>query len=311
MRSAARISIVLWISVLICWGCAGSRDALKNIPTAINQVNPAKGLNKKIAIALTQTPPSAIGRQVGDLFFKSLLDAIRDDGSHLQLVTRQDTQWPEYLNEMIQEAGLSGHYLDLAEKIRLAGFNAWAFARIEKMWPVTRKTGIFYFRKDSYFIYVEVSFAVYDPFTGAKIIDDVVETSTKVSEDDSIAFAAGEAVEIDNLNEIIEEIGSDLGERAAEILNDQPWLTSVVEVEGDRILLSAGTQSGLQGGERLAVFEGRRTIDGQNGERFIVPGNKVGDLEVVRVSEQVSEAKAQATSGAAKIQVGDIAVAVK
>lgn len=311
MRSAVRISVVLWISVLICWGCAGSRDALKNIPTAINQVNPAKGLNKKIALALTQTPPSALGRKVGDLYFKSLVDAIRDDGPHLQLVTRQDTQWPENMTEMIQAAASSGHFLDLAEKVRLTGFNAWACARIEKIWPVARKTGILWFRKDKYFIYVELSFAVYDPFTGAKILDDVVETSAKVSEDDYNAFKSAGAVEIESLNETIVDIASDLGEHAAKVINDQPWQTSVVGVEGGRILLSAGTQSGLQAGDRLAVFEGRRTMDGQNGERFIVPGTKVGDLEVVRVAEQVSEAKEQAASGGSKIQAGDIAVAVK
>ncbi len=311
MRSAARISVVLWISVLICWGCAGSRDALKNVPTAINQVNPAKGLNKKIALALTQTPSSAIGRRAGDLYFKSLVDAIRDDGRHLQLVTRQDTQWPDNMTEMIQAAALSGHFLDLAEKIRLAGFNAWACARIEKIWPVTRKTGIFWFRKDSYFIHLELSFAVYDPFTGAKILDDVVETSAKVSEDDYNAFKSAAAVEIDNLNETIVEIASDLGEHAAKVLNDQPWQTSVVGVEGGRIVLSAGTQSGLRAGDRLAAFEGRRIMEGQNGERFIVPGNKIGDLEVVRVSEQASEAKERAASDGGKIQAGDIAVAVK
>jgi len=158
---------------------------------------------------------------------------------------------------------------------------------------------------------VELTFSVYDPFTGAKILDDVVETSTKISEDDSIAFASAEAVEIENLNETIADVASDLGEHAAKVLNDHPWQTSVVGVEGGRILLSAGTQSGLRAGDRLAVFEGRRIIDGQNGERFIVPGNKIGDLEVVNVAEQVSEAKEQAASGATKIQAGDIAVAVK
>ncbi len=311
MRSAARISIVLWISILICWGCAGSQDALKNTPTGINQIKPAKGLNKKIAIDLTQTPASAVGRELGGLYFKTLVDAIHDDGRHLQLVTRQDAQWPDYLTKMIQDAALSGHSLDLAEKLRLAGFNGWASARIEKMWPVTSKSGILWFRRNTYHIFVELTFAVYDPFTGAKIIDQVVETSAKISEDEKFDFASGDAIEIDSLNEAIVDIASDLGEHAAKVLNNLPWQTSVVGVEGDRIFLSAGTQSGLQAGERLAVFGGRRILDGQNGERFIVPGNKVGEIEVVRVAEQVSEAKGQAVLDSAKIQVGDIAVAVK
>jgi len=311
MRSAAGICVVLGITILICWGCAGSKDTLNHIPATINTVNPAKGLNKKIAIALTHTPPSAIGRQIGDLYLKSLIDAIRDESHQLQLVTIQDADWPAGMTELLTKAALPENVLALAEKVRQAGYNGWACARIENMWPVTKKTGIFWFRKEHYFLFMQLTFTVYDPFSGAKLFDEVVEASTAISEDDYSAFKSGETIELENLDEAVGDVARDLGERAAKALDHQPWLTGVTRVEGNRIFLSAGGQAGLRSGERLAVFEGRRILEGQNGARFIIPGYKVGEIEVVMVAERTSEAKDRTAAGDTKIHAGDIAVAIK
>jgi hypothetical protein len=310
MRSAARICVVLCTTILICWGCAGSKDILKSVPATINTVNPAKGLNKKIAIALTHTPPTAIGRQVGDLYLRSLIDAIHAEGHQLQLVTSRDADWPDDMTGLVQETLMPGNVLELAAKVRLAGYNGWASARIENMWPVTRKTGFFWFRKDRYYIFLQLTLAVYDPFSGAKIFDEVVETSIEVGEDGYNAFKSGAAVDLENLNEAIADVASDFGEHAAEAINRQPWLTGVVRVEGDRIFLSAGVQAGLRGAERLAVFEGRRIVEGQNGARFIIPGYEVGEIEIVHVTERMSEAKDLTAADGTNIQAGDIAVAI-
>ena len=311
MRSAVRSCVVLCITILICWGCAGTKDTLKNIPATLNTVTPAKGLNKKIAIALTHTPPSAIGRQIGDLYLKSLIDAIRDEDHQLQLVTSQDADWPDDMTALLQQAELPENVLALAEKARLAGYNGWACARMENMWPVARKSGIFWFRKDHYFLFIQLTFTVFDPFSGAKIVNEVVETSTTISEEDFNAFKSGEAIDLENLNEAVVDVAKDLGEHAAEVLNRQPWKTGVVRVEGNRIFLAAGSQAGLRGGERLAIFEGRRILNGQNGARFIIPGYKIADIEIVHVTERMSEAKDQTAAGSTKIQAGDIAVAIK
>jgi len=311
MRSAARSCVVLCVTILVCWGCAGSKDALKKVPATINTVAPAKGLNKIIAIALTHAPSSAIGHQIGDLYLKSLIGAIRDEGHLLQLVTSQDADWPVDMTELLQKAALPENVLAVAEKARLAGFNGWACARIEDIWPNTTKSGIFWFRKTHYFIFMELTFTVFDPFSGAKIFNEVVETSTEISEDDFSAFKSGQAIDLENLDEAVSDVAGELGKHAAEALNRQPWQTSVIRVEDNRIFLSAGGQGGLRGGERLDVFEGRRILDGQNGARFIIPGYKVGDIEIVHVAEKMSEAKDQTAAGSTKIQAGDIAVAVK
>jgi hypothetical protein len=274
-------------------------------------VEPAKGFRKTIAVTLTRTMPSHFGRRIGDLYYRALIDALKDQDPRLQLVTRTDGRWPDNLAEMDQENTRPDNALALAEKARIAGLNGWANARVENLQPVARKTGILWFRKERYFIFAELSFSLYDPFTGAKIIDKVVEASTSVSEADYNAMRTGRAVAVADFDEAVIDIGADIGEHAAEALKDQPWQTAVIGVQGDRVFLSAGASAGLRGGERLAVFAGRRIIEGQDSERFVVPGPEVGLIHIVQVAEGVSEAKVESASDGNRIQAGDIAVAVK
>lgn len=311
MRSAVRLCLVLSIAIFVCGGCAGSKDLLDSIPATINTVKPAKDLSKKIAVALTYAPPSVLGRRVGELYLKTMLDTLRDEGPRLQVVSNLDADWPDGMTELLQSATLPENVLKVAEKIRLEGYNGWASARIEDIWPQARKSGFLWFRKERYTLFLQLTFAVYDPLSGAKIFDQVVETSTRIGEEDYQALKSGEALEIESLDETVEDVAEDLGEDAAEALQHQPWEASVVRVEGGRIYLSAGGQAGLQTGARLAVFEGRRLLEGQNGARFVMPGYKVGEIEIVTLGDRGCEARDLSSDQGSKIQAGDIAVAIQ
>jgi hypothetical protein len=87
-----------------------------------------------------------------------------------------------------------------------------------------------------------------------------------------------------------------------------PWQSSVIDIRSDRLVLPAGLRAGLRPDDRLVVFEGRRTIDGRQGERFIVPGKRLAEVRIISIGEQVAEASGQDIGS---VQVGDILVPVK
>ena len=83
------------------------------------------------------------------------------------------------------------------------------------------------------------------------------------------------------------------------------WMASVAVVEGQIVTLATGRLAGLKDGDRLAVFEGRKIVTGQNGDKYIAPGFKLGEIRIT----SVEEAKARATmEQPADIQPGDIAL---
>lgn len=309
MRRVRVLSIaVLMFLAFMCWGCAGSADGEKKMTPTLATVKPAKGYVKKIAVTLAYEPPTAMGKQMGTLFFDTLVQSIKAEGKRIQLVTPGDEGFPAFMANLSQQPARGVNAIDLAKNGRLAGYNGLVAASLRGIRPYTKKSGILWFRKVRYYISFDLTVDLYDPLTAAKIIGVVEEASIKVSDIEYEAFQEGIDADVEDLKEEIVEFGEDIGELVAEALDDRFWRTSVVKVENQRIYLPAGRQAGLSPGVRLSVFEGRQVIESQANERFIVPGPHVDTIKITSVGRDVAEAVA---SGDGEIRVGDIAVPVK
>ena len=69
------------------------------------------------------------------------------------------------------------------------------------------------------------------------------------------------------------------------------WVGYILEVSGQRVVLSAAADSGLKPGEVLDVFDNNRVIQGVDDVHFFVPGLKVGEIEVTAVFTDRVEAR--------------------
>ena len=74
-------------------------------------------------------------------------------------------------------------------------------------------------------------------------------------------------------------------------VRDQPWDGYITEINGDRYVVPSGTNVGLETGDILEVFDSSRTMEGVGGQRFFIPGLKIGEIEVVTIAENRLEAK--------------------
>jgi hypothetical protein len=311
MRSAARIVVVLGLLVCYGWGCSGTKSALHAIPPSLLTLPALKNHVTRIAVLLTHTPETVIGREVGALYVTQLVEAMRKEDRHLQLVTAQDPELPVFFADLLRPGAQMPDAFDLAAAARSAGYQAWAIARIESIRTHEERTGILWFRRTKHIIFFDLTLAVYDAFTGAKLSDDVIESSTKISAEEFEAFQTGAWADLEDLREAITDQSADLGEKVAKTLERKRWCAAVVKVQDDRVFLASGSRVGMGAGDRLAVLDGQRTIQGQNGERFIVPGFEVGQIEIVHVADEMSEGKVLDQQGGNKIQSGDIAVPIK
>ena len=83
--------------------------------------------------------------------------------------------------------------------------------------------------------------------------------SDKVSRDASLATAL-----------------ADLALRVGDVVNLTPWYGRVFAVEGERVYLNAGRESGIQVGQKLKVYRGSRVMAGIGFD----PGTQVTTLEI-------------------------------
>ena len=197
---------------------------------------------------------------------------------------------------------------NIAQEARLRGFQGFLTASISGISPEEKKTGILWFRKTRYFINYTITMSLYDAVTAAKIVDEIREDTLKIDLIEYESFSDHSLTAIEDLDEKIEEIARDFGQKVAETLEAEPWKTTITTVKKDHVFFNVGESTGLQIGDRLIVLELRRVLDGPDNAQFSLPGPKIGDVRVIAINGEMGEAVIEEGSG---IQEGDVVVAVK
>lgn len=302
---------IMWIVAVALTGtllgCGGSAKKELSQNQTMLFIKPVNGYVKKVAMVQMPLPVAEFDRNAGNLFFQTLATTLRKESDDLNLRTAEGEGFPEFM-AALPRSGRAINAATLALAGRQNGYNGLIIAALHNMRSVAYKSGMFWFRKTRYRLIFEVSLDIYDPYTGAKILSAQETDSIKIDEVLYGDYQEGLVTRLEDLDEALVDMGEEIGELAAEILAAQPWQISVVKVDGNRIFLPAGRQAGLQAGQRLAVLEGRRMIEGSQGQKFIMPGPNVGEVVITQVSQETAEAK---TDAAGKIRAGDIAIPIR
>ncbi len=306
-RSFARIFPML-VVILFCGACA----QVQNI-----RVEPRQGFSeapvvdrdywKKGAIALKGGAQTVFGRQCETLLLQTLIETIGSEADRLRLLSPEDNRSPDFMKLADPFADPRSAF-EFHKRARMQGFHCLMQASVLDIRPVEKKKGFWWFRGTKYYLNVVVSLDLYDTFTAAKISSQVMEALVKINASTHENFMAGMPDNIEAVDEAIVDMAEEMGELAAEQIDAGRWMAMVAEVQGRQVRLAADGDSGLEQGDRLAVFEGRRIVDGLNGERFIVPGYKLADVEIVAVGADGATAQTEAP---VDIQPGDIAIPAK
>lgn len=75
---------------------------------------------------------------------------------------------------------------------------------------------------------------------------------------------------------------SDVQSALVSKLDERPWRTAILEVDGRRLFISGGTRQGLRVGDSLAVLQqGQKVKSEQTGFDITLPGKQVGQIRVV------------------------------
>jgi hypothetical protein len=306
-RTTYTVLIAIAFILISIMGCSGAKNLAKTLPPTITTVKPAAGLTKKIAIVPTHSPDDAKVREVGALYQRALTEAMHDKDKGLELVTAQDEAFPQFLSDLA--AGLPGSLnpVQLAINGRKAGYHGVMTSAVRNIRAYTKKTGLFWFRKERHFISLSVTLDLYDPFTAAKIVAAVEELTIKVTPSEYDAYITDDSMHIESLNDTVADVAQDLAKRVSKTLHRLPWQSSIIDIRSDRLILPAGLRAGLKRGDRLVVFEGRRLLDGQAGERFAVPGKRIGEVHIIAISDQMAEAGGP---DAGSVRIGDMVVPV-
>ena len=219
---------------------------------------------------------------------------------------------PEYMNEhcegiLVDEPGTGGlltlvkeppklksGHLDnysLALIGRQTGHNAIVTGSLEDIRINDELQGIWWTKDTHYFVEVDIRVEVNDTRTATKLLDYTFVREIEIDDLDYRMIQQSNRIRFPELNDTLRKLLADIGSEICHTVKDQPWTGFITKTEEDRYTISSGSAIGLKQGDILEVFDSSRIIEGVGGQRFFTPGLKIGEIEIVEISQDQSKAR--------------------
>ncbi len=172
---------------------------------------------------------------------------------------------------------------------RELGLNAIVTGSLDDIGMLDEMRGLVW--KDAHhLIQILVSIEVYTTETGAKILDQSFSRKVEIEELDYELMQSEGKMILPDLNETLSDLIKEMGETICWAVEDQHWSGFIIAVDGDKIILSAGSRMGLEPGDEFEVFDTSRIIEGRDGQRFFFHGQKTGEIRIIEVEPNKAKA---------------------
>jgi hypothetical protein len=290
----AGLSVLVVFSFLACAKPQNVR--IEPRPSFAEAQSRTKGYTKHVAVTSPAAGQGTVEHRINRHFSEILTTAMQSKSNRLTWAPLE------------QADGVERDPVSLVAAARSQGFHHLLDTAVMDVRVSEKRTGIWWMRKTRYFMTVVVYLDIYDTFTAAKVTSKVREQVIKIDSGIYETFTGSTLESIPALERTIAAMADKLGKHAADTITASPLKTVVSAVDGERIELDAGQAAGLRVGDRWEVYEGRRTVEGHGGQRFVAPGYKLGILHITAVSDTRAVGSLDQR---VDIQVGDVAVPVK
>jgi len=294
------IVLAFLISFLGCTIATKVEETTKTITKTTKQITrdftmPDDDMKRKIGILDFENKSLHKSGDFQKVFHKGLPDYMNEKCEGL-IVAGHDSGGPmRLLTEPPRlESGAIDNYA-LAVIGRKLGFNAIVTGSLEDIRIVDELKGVLWTKDTHHFIKVFVRVEVYDTLTGTKLLDDTLEREVEIDDLEYQLIRQDAALRLPDLNETLNHLLADIGDNICYALKGQRWHGYITEIQDDTYVISSGRQVGLELGNTLEVYDSSRIIEGVGGRRFFTPGLKIGEIQIISITDD--QAEATLTSG--------------
>lgn len=186
----------------------------------------------------------------------------------------------------------SGHLdnYSLALIGRQIGLNAIVTGSLEDIRVIDEIQGVLWTKDTHHFVEVNIRVEVNDVRTATKLLDQTFVREIEIEDLDYQMIQQSDRIQLPVLNETLSKLLADIGSEICHTVKDQPWTGFITKAEEDRFTISSGSEIGLKVGDVLEVYDSSRIIKGVGGQRFFTPGLQIGEIEIVNITQNTSEA---------------------
>lgn len=191
---------------------------------------------------------------------------------------------------------------------RPLGLNAIITGQLTDLDVRRRKTGIYGFRENTAFLTMEGEVRIIDVGTGTILGHRSFLAQKELSDVDSTAITMGKKPSAADVNALEAEIIKQSIEWVGKRLAAMPWTGFVLAIDGKRLQITLGRDTGLPKGAGLVVYQLGEKIKTGAGTEIFLPGDPVADVVLSELGVRNSWAK---VTGMASSGEGDDAKPLK
>lgn len=240
---------------------------------------------KRIGVARFENRSTAPASAIVTDFQTSLSAALERNCGKAELIDSHATAAPDFLR---QAPLLTNGRIDtyaIAQTARKDGFQVIVAGQLVSLGHRVDHSGRSSMRKTHHRLDLRLHAVALDALTGVSLGQDSRLLTLPIDGPTGAAIDAGASVDLPELTEAVDQAGVDMALKLCTPIRAHHWQTVVSETQGTEMRLAAHPTAGLKPGDRLAVFDGSRTVDGSGGERFVLSGFRLGTVSVKSVTD--------------------------
>lgn len=281
-------NVWLLLVPLLVYGCGLSRSYRPADQKTIRDFSGGSNYRKTVGVMALFNTTRFTSAQVGLPFMTVFLSSMESAASDTVLVVPGETEAPPFLWDPPRIASGDLDVFALSGRARAEGMNAVVSPLLLDIRVRTRDTGFWIFKEVAYSLQIQTAAALYDAITGARLALGILTDEIDIDENEAALIRDGQEVEAPDLVDVAEEMGEELGERLGDAISDSIWRSSVHSIEDGACVIRVGSEAGVEMGDRFTVLDGSDVLTGLDGQRYILPGVKIGEITISRVAPRQS-----------------------
>jgi hypothetical protein len=226
-----------------------------------------------------------------EIFHKGLPEYINDTCQGVQVSAPETGSLLSILKKPPRlETGIIDNY-SLAVLGRQLGLNAIATGSLEDIRLLDELRGVWITKDTHHLLQVFIRVEVCDTRTATKLLDETFKRQIEIDDIEYQIIRDSDEIKLPQLNETLNKLLTDVGDSICDTIKDQPWTGYITKIQDGKFVIPSGTRTGLKLGDILEVYDSSRIIEGIGGQRFFTPGLKIGEIEIVAITENQTIAK--------------------